>query len=99
MQCMAIFSKGKYIFYNILVNLITSGREKNSFMPQGKFKLKNCFEIQIEVFEFWKKNDHTTRGKWKKSILKFETNWPYHQREIKKFEICHEKLKLKKWKF
>jgi hypothetical protein len=29
----------------------------------------------------------------KKSILKFEKNQLYDQREMKKIEICHEKLK------
>jgi hypothetical protein len=52
MQCMAIFSKGKYIFLQYFSKFDNLGPRKNSFMPQGKFKLKNCFEIQIEVFEF-----------------------------------------------
>jgi hypothetical protein len=38
----------------------------------------------------------------KKSILKFglkfEKIWPYHPREMKKNEICHENLKWKKLK-
>jgi hypothetical protein len=33
----------------------------------------------------------------KNSILKFK-NWSYHQREIKKIEICHENLKWKNLK-
>jgi hypothetical protein len=28
-----------------------------------------------------------------KLILKFEKNWPYHQWEMKKNEICHGNLK------
>jgi hypothetical protein len=42
-------------------------------------------------------------GKIEKSIwkfeLKFEQFWPYHQREMKNFEICHGKLKWKNLKF
>jgi hypothetical protein len=38
---------------------------------------------------------------WKNSKfeLKFEKNWPYHQREMKKIEIRHENLNEKIWKF
>jgi hypothetical protein len=35
---------------------------------------------------------------WKNLILKFEKIWPYHQREMKKNEICHRNLKWKNLK-
>jgi hypothetical protein len=29
----------------------------------------------------------------KKIVLKFENNWPYHQREMKKMKYAHKNLK------